>query len=224
MAVTSTGQTVDQASHRLVFEALRKTVREGPGARDGGGSIRYRASALVYLLLLEHPIDERGRCRSCPGLMTGLRPRPCRIHGKASDLLLYYPDEALLLAHLAEELGASRVPPGSAAGAPHWPGLIVKARTDPGGTDGPPRFAGESHPDPLPTRAVPFWLPPGEALTTRRSDPPHSGAEVHPAGARFAVPHPDPGWPSVEHPRAFHAPGGQSAPRHPHEEPNVGQL
>jgi hypothetical protein len=223
MAVTSTGPTVDQTSHRLVFEALRRTVREGPGAPDSGGSIRYRASALLYLLLLGHPIDERGRCRSCPGLMTGLRARPCRIHGKASDLLLHYPDEALLLAHLAEELGASRVPPGSAAGTPHWPGLIVTARTDPGGTDGPPRLAGESHPDPSPTPTVPFSLPPDEALKKGRSDPNHGGAEVHPAGARCAVPHPDPGWPSVEHPRAFHAPGGQSVPRHPHEEPSVGQ-
>lgn len=142
--MTNTGQTVDQTSHRLVFQALRQTVRAGPSALDGGGSIRYRASALLYLLLLEHPLDERGRCRSCPGLMTGLRPRPCQVHLRASDVLLHYPDEALLLAHLAEELGASRAPPGSAAGTPHWPGLIVTARTETSATTSPTASAASS--------------------------------------------------------------------------------
>ena len=85
MTVTSTGRTVDQTSHRLVREALRETVRAGPGAGERVGSIRYRASAVLYLLLLEHPIDERGRCWSCPGVLSGLRPRPCQIHVKASD-------------------------------------------------------------------------------------------------------------------------------------------
>ncbi len=34
MTVTSTGRTVDQTSHRLVREALRETVRAGPGALE----------------------------------------------------------------------------------------------------------------------------------------------------------------------------------------------
>lgn len=147
MAVTRASRTVEQTSHRLVCEALRETVRAGPGAIEGVGSIRYRASALLYLLLLQHPIDEHGRCRSCPGVMTGLRARPCRIHFTASDWFLRYPDNALLLSHLARELGTSRVPPGSAAGRRDWPGLIVRARTDPSPT--PPREVHETkQPDP----------------------------------------------------------------------------
>jgi hypothetical protein len=109
MTVTSTGRTVDQTSHRLVREALRETVRAGPGAGERVGSIRYRASAVLYLLLLDHPIDERGRCRSCPDVTIGLRSRPCHIHVRASDWLLHHPDEALL-SHLARECGAGSVP------------------------------------------------------------------------------------------------------------------
>jgi len=72
MAVTSTGQTVEQTSYRLLCEALRESVRAGPGAVERVGSIRYQASAVLYLLLLEHPIDRRGRCRSCPRVLIGL--------------------------------------------------------------------------------------------------------------------------------------------------------
>lgn len=173
--MTSTGRTVEQTSHQLVCEALRETVRAGPGAIEGVGSIRYRASALLYLLLLQHPVDEHGRCRSCPGVMTGLRPRPCRIHLKASDWLLHHPDDALLLSHLARELGASRVPPGSAAGRRQWPGLIVRTRTDPSQTP-----------------AVPFPLPPRDIREAGRPDPTHGGTGVHPGSPRFRrVPPPD---------------------------------
>lgn len=99
--MTDTGRTVDQTSYRLVCDALRETVHAGPGATKGGGSIRYRASAVLYLLLLDHPIDRRGRCRSCrgPSGMIGLRRRPCRIHLRASDYLLRQPTEALLRLH-----------------------------------------------------------------------------------------------------------------------------
>ncbi|MGH3687588.1 MAG: hypothetical protein ACRDRU_00030 [Pseudonocardiaceae bacterium] len=119
--MTSTGRTVAQTSHRLVREALRETMRAGPGTLGRIGSIRYRASAVLYLLLLEHPIDWRGYCRSCPGVMTGLRPRPCQIHFRASDWLLHHSDEALL-SHLARKFGAGSVPACSAVGTPHWPG------------------------------------------------------------------------------------------------------
>ncbi|MGH3719614.1 MAG: hypothetical protein ACRDRI_12420 [Pseudonocardiaceae bacterium] len=131
--MTGTGRTVDQTSHRLVCEALRETVRAGPGALGRVGSIRYRASAVLYLLLLEHPIDRRGRCRSCFSVLIGLRPRPCRIHVRASDWLLHHSDEALL-PHLAREFGAGNVPSLGAAGTSHWPCLTVRARTDPSRT------------------------------------------------------------------------------------------
>ncbi|MGH3886294.1 MAG: hypothetical protein ACRDSZ_06955 [Pseudonocardiaceae bacterium] len=109
--VTSTGWTVDQTSYRLVCDVLRgalhqTTAQAGPGAVEGVGSIVYRGSAVLYLLLLDHPIDRRGRCRSCrgPGAVIGLRRRPCRIHLRASYWLLRQPDVAMLLSHLADDV------------------------------------------------------------------------------------------------------------------------
>lgn len=171
MTVTRTGRTVDQTSHRLVREALRETVRAGPGAGERVGSIRYRASAVLYLLLLEHPIDGRGRCRSCPGVMIGLRPRPCQIHLRASDWLLHHPDEALL-SHLARECGAGSVLSLGAAGTPAWPGLTVRARTAPDDIDVLSHLAGGSRTDPSRTPAAPFPLPVPEVREAGRLDAP----------------------------------------------------
>ncbi len=119
MTVTATGWTVDQTSYRLLCAAVRDTVHAGLGANDEIGSIRYRASAVLYLLLLEHPIDRWGRCRSCrrSGTIIGLRRRPCRIYLKASYWLLRLPDEAMLLSHLADELGL-RTAPGAGTAQP----------------------------------------------------------------------------------------------------------
>ena len=128
--VTSTSPTVKQTSHRLVCDTLRGVLRRlaqtGPGALEEIDSMLYRVSAVVYTLLLDHPIDRRGRCRSCrrPGTILGLRRRPCRIHLKASYWLLCQPDDALLLSHLADDLGLTTVP---GAGTP-------QPRTDSGGS------------------------------------------------------------------------------------------
>ncbi|MGH3719671.1 MAG: hypothetical protein ACRDRI_12710 [Pseudonocardiaceae bacterium] len=167
MTVTSTGRTVDQTCHRLVCEALRETVRAGPGSLGRVGSIRYRASAVLYLLLLEHPIDWRGRCRSCPGILIGLRPRPCQIHVRASDWLLHHSNEALL-SHLAREFGAGSVPSSGAAGTTRWPSLTVRARTHPDGIDVPSRIEDESHTDLARNPAVPLSLPVREVRETGR--------------------------------------------------------
>lgn len=128
MTVAATGSTVDQISHRLLCDALRETVHAEPATSDGIGSIRYRASAVLYRLLLEHPIDRRGRCRKCrgPGGMIGLRRRaPCQIHLTASDWMLRQPDAALL-SHLTSELGAGAAP-GTARPSDRS-GLTVRAR------------------------------------------------------------------------------------------------
>lgn len=121
MAVTNTGWTIDQTSHRLLCDALRGVLSQtvhAPGAVDRISSIQYRASAVLYTLLLDHSIDRRGRCRSCrrPGAMIGLRRRPCRIHIRASYWLLHQLDEALLRSHLADELEQ-----GTAPGGMPWP-------------------------------------------------------------------------------------------------------
>ena len=50
MTVTSTGRTVDQTSHRLVREALRETVRAGPGAGERVGMLpRVHGKSCVFL-------------------------------------------------------------------------------------------------------------------------------------------------------------------------------
>jgi hypothetical protein len=117
--------TVNQTTHRLVCEALRGVLRQfaqaGPGAVEEIGSVLYRVSAVVYTLLLDHPIDGRGRCRSCrrSGTIIGLRRRPCRIYLKASYWLLCQPHEAILRSHLADDLGLSTAPaPGEQAPQP----------------------------------------------------------------------------------------------------------
>lgn len=107
------GWTVDQTSYRLLCDALRETVHAGSGAVEGAGSIRYRASAVLYMLLLDHPVDRRGRCRSCrrSGTLMGLRRRPCRVHARASYWLLHQPDDTLL-SYVANEVkqGSAQTP------------------------------------------------------------------------------------------------------------------
>ncbi len=112
MALTAAGSTVDQTSHRLLCDVLRATVHAGSGAAEWDGSIRYRASVVLYLLLLDHPIDRRGRCRSCrrPGRLIRLRRRTCRIHLRASYWLLRQPDDVVLLSYLANEPGVGTGP------------------------------------------------------------------------------------------------------------------
>lgn len=118
--VNGAGGTVGQTSHRLVSEALgedlRQAVLAGPSALDRADSIRYRVSAVLYLLLRDHSIDRRGRCRFCrrPGAMITIRRQPCRILIKARYWLLRQPDEAQLLSLLAAELPASPLLPPSA--------------------------------------------------------------------------------------------------------------
>ncbi|MGH3900339.1 MAG: hypothetical protein ACRDTA_19260 [Pseudonocardiaceae bacterium] len=103
-------RTVDQTSHQVICDALRgvllKAVHAGPGAVDGIGSVQCQASAVLYLLLRDHPIDRRGRCRSCrhSGSMVCTRRQYCRIHRTASYWLLRQPNQAQLLSHLATEL------------------------------------------------------------------------------------------------------------------------
>ncbi len=114
--MTSSSLTVHQTSYRLVCDVLRGVLRQlaqaEPGAIKEIGSILYRASAVLYLLLLEHPIDRWGRCRSCRrcGTLVGLRRRPCRIYLKASYWLLRLPDEAIVVSHLATDLGLHTPP------------------------------------------------------------------------------------------------------------------
>lgn len=126
------GWTIEQTGPRLVGDAVREVLRQTLQAGPAGGldSIRYRACAALYSLLLDHPLDQRGRCRCCrrSGAMLGPRRRPCRIHLRASYWLLCQADEDPLPWQLGDELGLGAVPDdrsstgsgSSLAGAP-WP-------------------------------------------------------------------------------------------------------
>lgn len=156
-------RTVDQTSHELICDALRgvllRAVQAGPGAVDGISLIQCQASAVLYLLLRNHPIDRQGRCQSCrrSGTMVGPRRQRCRIHLTANYWLLRQPDKAQLLSHLALELGLDTAPPG-AASPPDHSSSTPTTRNDPSDTDVLPRI---ETPPPDPRTSPPH---PGGAL------------------------------------------------------------
>jgi hypothetical protein len=101
--------SVRQVSYDLICRMLRSVLRNGveggPVGADGIGSIQFRASVALYGLLLDHPIDRLGRCRSCrrPGAVLGRPSRRCRVYMKAQHWL-HHPDGQFLLTQLAGEL------------------------------------------------------------------------------------------------------------------------
>ncbi len=186
------GWTIDQTSHRLLCDPLRETVRAGPGTVDWPGSIRYRASAVLYMLLLDHPVDRLGRCRSCrrSGAIIGLRRRPCRVHAKASYWLLRQPDDTLL-SHLANEVREDIALSRGATSPPDGPDLTVTARIDPSNTDALPRIMDDPRTDPSQTPAALFPLPPREFRDAGRPEPITAGpGSISPTAPGPAVPHP----------------------------------
>lgn len=100
--------SVCQTSDRLMCEALRRVLREA--VDSGVCPASYRACAALYSLLLNHPVDRRGRCRSCRrlGAVLGRRRRRCLVRITAG-YWLHQPD-AILLSHLAGELGLAGPP------------------------------------------------------------------------------------------------------------------
>lgn len=91
-------------------DVLIATVRSGPVGESGTDSIQYRACAVLYLLLCDHPVDGQGRCQRCRrrGAVLGRRRRECRIY-LAASFWLRQPDE-VVLGHFASELDHRRVP------------------------------------------------------------------------------------------------------------------
>ncbi|MGQ0777304.1 MAG: hypothetical protein ACT4NY_23295 [Pseudonocardiales bacterium] len=110
--MTNTGPSVYQTSHQLACDMLRKVlvdvVESGSGNHNGTCSVTWRACAAMYSLLLDHPVDRRGRCRSCrrPGAVIGGCYRRCRVR-IAAGYWLHQPDDNLLLTQLARELATS---------------------------------------------------------------------------------------------------------------------
>jgi hypothetical protein len=168
---------------RVLREALAEGVRAGRGAAGGIGSIQFRACAAVYWLLLDHPVDRRGRCRSCRrhGALVGARWRRCRVSGTAS-LWLEQLDELLLPRLLPHELSLGAV------AAPAAPGR-APAR-DPEDTDVLPAIAAEAPTQLSQTPVVP--PPPAQGFPRAgRPDPDHGGTGDDPLMASgLAVAHP----------------------------------
>ena len=173
-------QTSYERMCQVLREALAEGVRAGRGAAGGIGSIQFRACAAVYWLLLDHPIDRWGRCRSCRrhGALVGSRWRRCRVSGTAS-LWLEQLDELLLPRLLPHEL---------ALGALAAPGR-APAR-DPEDTDILPAIAAEAPTQLSQTPVVP--PPPAHGFPrVGRPDPDHGGAGDDPLMASgLAVAHP----------------------------------
>lgn len=93
--------SVHQTSYALLREELRGVVLQAAAdertAYDDTGSIEGRASAALYALLGDHPIDRRGRCRSCGGPrgVLSCRRRVCRVL-VAARFYLQQPVDVLL--------------------------------------------------------------------------------------------------------------------------------
>lgn len=133
------GRSVHQTSQHLNCETLRDALRSrrdsGRGDRSAIGSIPWRAVAALYMLLLDHPVDRRGRCRSCrrPAAVLGRRWRRCRVHGEAT-LWLRQPAE-FLRSQLARELGLVSTEPPPGAGDTCEESTDSAVVTDQGGTE-----------------------------------------------------------------------------------------
>ncbi|MGH3771967.1 MAG: hypothetical protein ACRDRW_11330 [Pseudonocardiaceae bacterium] len=111
-ATADHGRSVYQASYEFMCTMLCKALADGVRAglgEEGVGSLRCRVSGALYAVLLDHPVDERGRCRSCrrPGAVFALRRRRCEVHREA-NYWLRQPDWILV----------SRGSPGVAIGPP----------------------------------------------------------------------------------------------------------
>ncbi|MGH3928980.1 MAG: hypothetical protein ACRDTF_03270 [Pseudonocardiaceae bacterium] len=119
----SKGPTVYQTSYGFLREMLRSVlwtiVESGSDTGDRMGSVRWRACAALYSLVEGHPVDRRGRCRSCrrPGAVLGRVRRRCQVRVSAC-YWLHQPDETLLLDLLVRELNQHPRPsPGAGEGA-----------------------------------------------------------------------------------------------------------
>jgi hypothetical protein len=128
--------TVHQTEHGLLCEVLRGfLVGEVDSAHRAGecGQVGCGAGAALYSLLAAHPLDRRGRCRSCggPGWL-GRRPRVCLVFRKA-HYWLRQPTH-IVRAHLVDELGVDVLGPRGAADPE---ATEVLPRTEPDPTDNP---------------------------------------------------------------------------------------
>lgn len=179
------GPSVYQTGCAVVRRELRAGLLDAAGGAgaDGFGSVVYRAAVALYALLLEHPVDRRGRCVSCrrPESVIGRCRRRCRIYPVAR-YWLYQRGTALSASRLGTELGLSvaRVrPPGAGSGLDRA-GITVTGRAGAHPTDEAAPSGGDTGIRP------PVVADPGERPTT-----PLSPVALYP---RWAPASGRPGW------------------------------
>ncbi|MFN2496991.1 MAG: hypothetical protein ABR608_13960 [Pseudonocardiaceae bacterium] len=202
--MTSQGGSGPQTSYQHLCEVLRgvlvDVVQAGRHAGTEMGAVPSRATAALYLILRNHPVDRRGRCRSCrrPGAWVGRRWRRCRVHGEAR-LWLHQPAE-FLRPQLARELRAHLGPPPQVGATPERhgsPGAVPPAEPDTQHSEMPAAVAAEGDSG-TPAAQTPVGsspLPPHEDEAT---GPDHGGAGPDPDAPGFAVAHhPTPAGPSA---------------------------
>jgi hypothetical protein len=154
--VIYSGPSVYQTNHALLCRLLQKVlvdgVQAGRDAAGGIGSIQFRASATLYALLLAHPLDQQGRCRSCrsPGVVFGRRRR-CWVHLQAI-YWLRQPEE-FLHSRVADEWGLADPSSPSAGAAPDRDSGSRPAEPDDTGVL--PTIAADPPAQPLQTPAAP---------------------------------------------------------------------
>lgn len=129
-----------QIEHGLLCDVLRSfLVGEVQAARGASrcGRVGCGAGAALYSLLAAHPVDQRGRCRSCRGSGWLGRRRVCMVLRKAR-YWLRQPSHRVIT-HLASELGVT-VPQQSAAADPEATDVLPRIERQPG--DPPPPHPG----------------------------------------------------------------------------------
>lgn len=178
------GLPLDQASYEFLCEVLRGVLRDGvlagPGPGEGIGSLRCRVSGALYALLSAHPVDRRGRCRSCRrwGAVLGRRRRLCWVNIHAGFWLRQ--PEWFLHSRVAAECGLVDLSPAAAPGRASATGPADPAVTDmlprtaaQAGDPSTPPFQTPVIPPPLPSPQVPpgrggrTLLTAGQGLHTR---------------------------------------------------------
>ena len=194
-----------QTTHAVVRRELRAGLldtHDRPGA-EGVGSVVYRAAAALYALLLEHPVDRRGRCCLCRRSTAVLRRRHCRIY-PVVQYWLHQPGIAVLVSRLATELGLMIQLPPLVGPELDRPGVTIvdraraqrddpAAQTDLDDTDVLAQVSDASDDFPTipqsPVAQSPPFLP-GGFPRTGRPDPDHGGAGESTSAAPLASPWP----------------------------------